>query len=203
MRDLFVGKLKAFRWIELARGAKIKSEPLAGGASIEIGSDTIVPGASITAGAGTIHKATTSQVGDKFITEILIDLTGLASVATDLDIIGTSGNTDPAHIGQINALKSGTILGGTVRCLEAPAGGDPNISLYAADEGTGIEGSGIATLTETVIFDPAADWTVDMDRSISGVPTADQYLYLVQTDATGTAAAYTAGKFLITLHGYT
>jgi hypothetical protein len=41
-----------------------------------------------------------------------------------------------------------------------------------------------------------------MSRSITGIPPANDYLYAVQGDATGTAATYTAGKFLITLYGY-
>jgi hypothetical protein len=53
-----------------------------------------------------------------------------------------------------------------------------------------------------VIFDPAADWTIDMSRSITAVPAANEYLYLVQGDAVGTDADYTAGKFLIELYGY-
>jgi hypothetical protein len=93
-------------------------------------------------------------------------------------------------------------LGGTMRCLEAPAGGDPNLSLYYATEATGAEDALISSLTETIAFDPAADWTIDMDRSITGIPADGSYLYLVQTDAAGTDADYTAGKFLITLYGY-
>lgn len=160
-------------------------------------------GTGITAGTGTVYESSVMESGGIIITNILIDLTGLHSEATDLDIIGVDGSANPAHIGQITAAQNGTILGGTMRCLEAPAGGDPNLSLYAADEGTGVEDQLITALTnDAVVFDPAADWTVDMDRSITGMPGANQYLYLVQTDAAGTDADYTAGKFLITLVGY-
>lgn len=163
---------------------------------------TTQAGAGITAGTGTIYKSSVFAIGGIYHTRILIDLTGLHSEATDLDIIGVDASASAAHIGQITARDCGTILGGIMRCLEVPAGGDPNIALYAATVGTGVEDGGIAALTETLIFDPAADWTIDMARSITGIPADGAYLYLVQGDATGTDADYTAGKFLIEFYGY-
>lgn len=160
------------------------------------------PGAGVTAGTGTVYRSSVRKDGGIIETRILIDLTGLHSEAVDGDIIGVDASTNPAHIGQITAERNGTILGGIMRCLEVPAGGDPNISLYAANEATGKESDAISGLVETAIFDPAADWTIDMARSITAMPGDGQYLYLVQGDATGTDADYTAGKFLITLYGY-
>lgn len=159
-------------------------------------------GTGITAGVGTIYRSSVVRIGGVIKTSILMDLTGLNSKNTDLDIIGVDGSANPAHIGQITAARCGTILGGIMRCLEVPAGGDPNVALYSATEGTGVEDGGIGALTETLLFDPNADWTIDMSRSLTGIPAADQYLYLVQGDATGTDATYTAGKFLIELYGY-
>lgn len=159
-------------------------------------------GTGITAGTGTVYESSVTREGGIITTQILIDITGLHSEATDLDIIGVDGSSNPAHIGQITAAKNGTILGGIMRCLEVPTGGDPNIALYSADEATGTEDSLITALTETALFDPDADWTIDMSRSLTAVPAANEYLYLVQGDATGTDADYTAGKFLITLYGY-
>lgn len=159
-------------------------------------------GTGITAGTGTVYKNSVIKVGGIITTRILIDLTGLNSKNTDGDIIGVDGTTNPCHLGQITAARNGTIFGGIMRCLEVPAGGDPNIALYSATEATGVEDGAISSLTETVIFDPNADWTVDMSRTIASMPAADEYLYLVQGDATGTDATYTAGKFLIELYGY-
>lgn len=159
-------------------------------------------GAGITGGTGTVYKSSVLEVGGIITTNILIDLTGLHSENVDLDIIGVDGSASVAHIGQITAAQNGTILGGTMRCLEVPTGGDPNVALYAATEGTGVEDGAIGDLAEAIIFDPNADWTIDMSRSITGIPAADKYLYLVQGDATGTDADYTAGKFLITFYGY-
>ena len=159
-------------------------------------------GTGITTGTGTVYKSGVQRDGEIIMTRIFIDLTGLNSKNTDLDIIGVDGTALPCHIGQITATQNGTIIAGTMRCLEVPAGGDPNIALYSATEGTGVEDGLISALTETALFDPNADWTIDMSRSLTPVPAADQYLYLVQGDATGTDATYTAGKFLITLIGY-
>lgn len=159
-------------------------------------------GLGITAGVGTVYRSSVQRVGGIIVTQILIDLTGLHSEATDLDIIGVDGSANPAHIGRITADRNGTILGGIMRCLEVPAGGDPNVALYAAPEATGVEDALVSSLTEAIVFDPAADWTIDMARSITGMPADGDYLYLVQGDAAGTDADYTAGKFLIALYGY-
>lgn len=171
---------------------------------VRLGGNTLATtaGTGITAGVGTVYANAVRDVGGVVETQILLDLTGLHSEATDLDIIGVDGSTNPAHLGQITAARNGTILGGIVRCLEVPAGGDPNVAFYFATEATGVEDALISSLTETIMFDPAADWTIDMARSITGIPAANSYLYAVQGDATGTDADYTAGKFLITLYGY-
>jgi hypothetical protein len=156
-------------------------------------------GIGITAGVGTIYRTSVEENGGIVTTQILLDLTGLASSTTDLDIIGVAGG--PAHIGQINAAQSGTILTVQCTCLEAPAGGVADIDLYAATEGTGVFDGAIGPLTETAIITSGGAWTNGRTLGGTAVPTAGQYLYLTG-GAAGTAAAYTAGKFLIELLGY-
>ena len=123
--------------------------------------------------------------GNIIKTSIYIDLDGLRSTAAD-DIIGVDGTSNPCHIGQIVAGTSGTIFAGTVACLETPAGGDPDIDIYSATEGTGTEDKAISTLTETF-------------KSLTAFPAANEYLYLVAGATTD--ADYTAGKLLIELYG--
>jgi hypothetical protein len=163
-------------------------------------------GGSLTTGAaagaiGTGGFATTAvtREGGLIKTSILVDLTGLSSSTTDLDIIGQG--VSPAYIGQITAAQNGTIIGGTMECLEVPAGGVTDIDLYAATEGTGAFDTGIATLTETIVVTSGGAWTLAevLGTAPDGV-VADAYLYLVG-GAAGTAAAYTAGRLLITLYG--
>jgi len=133
-------------------------------------------------------------------TEILIDLTGAASVATDLDIIGTHVS-DPAHIGRITAALNGNILYGKMTCLEVPTGGAPDVDLYAANEGTGAKDGLVTDLTADVALVTAgADWTLGLEKVMTGLPAANQYLYL--TSGVATAGTYTAGKFLIEFWGY-
>jgi hypothetical protein len=156
-------------------------------------------GAGITSGTGTVYRSSVTKNNGLVETKILVDLTGLSSSTTDLDIIGTGAA--PAHLGQISLARSGTILSGTMTCLEVPAGGVTDIDLYSASEGTGAFDGGIAALTETALVTADAAWTLALTKAIGQAAATDQYLYLT-SGAAGTAAAYTAGKFLIILHGY-
>jgi len=156
------------------------------------------------AGVGTLYKTGVRKTGVMRKTEILIDLTGTSSVATDLDIIGTHA-TNPAHIGRVTAALNGTLLGGTLTCLEAPVGGAVDIDLYSATEGTATDGSTslsgpIATLTETALVTAGGNWTLGLSKPLLVAPAANQYLYL--TSGAATAGAYTAGIFLLELWGY-
>jgi hypothetical protein len=132
-------------------------------------------------------------------TTICVDLTGLSSSTTLLDIIGQG--VSPAYIGRVTDEQNGVIIGGTMECLEAPAGGQTDIDLYVASEATGAFDTDISTLTETVVVASTAAWT--LGRSLGTAPDAiiqRSYLYLVCGNS-GTAAAYTAGRILITLYG--
>lgn len=168
---------------------------------ISLGDNTMATeaGAGITGGTGTVYKSSVVKIGGIIKTSILIDLTGLSSSTTDLDIIGQGASV--AYLGQITAARNGTILTGRVTCLEAPAGGVTDIDLYSATEGTGVFDGGIAALTETALLTSGAAWTIMRELALTAVPAANQYLYLTG-GAAGTAAAYTAGKFLIELEGY-
>lgn len=157
------------------------------------------PGAGITAGTGTVVNASVSNFGDLVVTQIYIDLTGLSSVATQGDIIGDDAG-GAAFVGRVKAQINGTIHSGKVECLEAPTGGDPDIDIYAATEATGAYDGAIADLTETQLVD-TGDHTLGSVDILTAFPATNQYLYLVANAATPTAAAYTAGKLLITLYG--
>jgi hypothetical protein len=162
-------------------------------------------GAGITSGTGTIYKSSVELAGSIYVTRIEIDLTGLGSSTTDLDIIGNG--TSPAHIGQITTAQNGTILAIRMTCLETPAGGADDIDLYAATEGTGKFDDAITGLTETALITSGMAWSGGVTTTLAttkgsiDVPTANQYLYLTGGEG-GTAATYTAGKFLIELFGY-
>ena len=157
-------------------------------------------GAGITGGTGTIYKNSVRISGGIYYTTILIDLTGLASSTTDLDIIGVG--TSAAHLGQITAAQNGTILGGTITCLEVPAGGIDDIDLYYATEATGVFDGAIGSLTEVALVTNGGAWTLALVKAFADfAASANKYLYLTG-GAGGTAATYTAGKFLIEMFGY-
>ena len=175
--------------ITLESGGEIDLESLTNGA----------PGAGISGGTGTVFKSSVQRVGDIIKTSILIDLTGLSSSTTDLDIIGTG--TAAAYLGQITAAKNGTILSGRMTCLEVPIGGADDIDLYSATEATGKFDGKIADLTESALVTSGGAWTLAGVKALGAVPAANSYLYLTGGED-GTAGVYTAGKFLIELEGY-
>lgn len=156
------------------------------------------PGAGITAGSGTIYKSSIVREGNVIVTRILLDITGLASTTTDLDIIGTAG---VCHLGQITTAINGVILGGTMTCLEVPATGADDIDLYSATVGTGAYDAIVTGLVETAMVTSGGAWTIGLTVGIvaDSIP-ADSYIYLCNGEA-GTVGTYTAGRFLITLFG--
>ena len=160
-------------------------------------------GTGITTGTGTVYFNSIEQAGPVIRTTIFIDLTGLNSGAS-ADIIGVDGGTANCHIGQVNFGEMGTLFAINMTCLELPAGGDPNIDLYAADEATGAEDTAITALTNDIaLIASSGDWIATgalTTQSASALPADQQYLYLV--DGAGTSDTYTAGKFKIELIGY-
>ena len=170
----------------------------AGFTSLDANTMATEAGAGITGGTGTIYRSSVIREGGIIKTSILIDLTGLRSTASG-DIIGVNGTSDVCHIGQGTAARNGTILAGRMTCLEAPAGGDPDINVHSATEGTGVEDGAIGDLTETLLLNNG-DSTLGKVGVFAAVPAADEFLYL--TLGATTDADYTAGKLLIELFGY-
>lgn len=151
-------------------------------------------------GIAETYKNGVIRIGPLVYTSIFIDLTGLNSSAAG-DIIGDDGAAN-CHLGKITTARCGTLIGGRMSCWETPAGGEPDIDLYSATEATGTEDAAITGLTETALLDAAADWTgLLAPKGLTALPADGQYLYLVGSGG-GTDAAYTAGKFLIELWGY-
>ena len=170
----------------------------AGVSSFDANTMATEAGTGITTGTGTIYRSSVQRVGGIITTRILIDLTGLRSTGSG-DIIGVNGTSLVCHIGQITAARNGTILTGSMECFEAPAGGDPDINVHSATEGTGVEDGAIGDLTETLLVN-AGDATTGSKVYFTGVPAADEFLYL--TTGAATDADYTAGKLFIELMGY-
>ena len=167
---------------------------------VDLNGNTMSAGTGITTGTGTVYAGAAVKVGGVYSTSILIDLTGLASSGSG-DIIGKAGTAN-SNIGQITAANNGTILTGQLSCYEAPAGGDPDIDLWYADEATGAEDAAITGLSNQVQVMNNGDLTAaSIDYFTAGaVPAADKYLYLVTGAATD--GNYSAGRLLIEMWGY-
>lgn len=154
-------------------------------------------GVGITAGTGTVYETSVARNNGIVTTSIMIDLTGLNSGGTAGDIIGTNG-AGVAYIARITTADNGTVFGVKMTCYELPAGGDTDIDLYSATEGTGVEDVAISTLTETQIINSG---TLALGTTAFGTDiVADQYLYLVGQGTSN--ATYTAGRLLIEIFGY-
>lgn len=142
-----------------------------------------------------------SRSGSIITTRIVVDISTLIGSATDLDIIGESAAVD-CHWGQITTAKSGTLIGGRVTCLEVPAGGATDIDFYSSDVGTGTQDviiTDAALGTETALVTSGGAWTSGASKGMTALPTANDYLYIVNGAASG--GTFTAGKFLIELYG--
>ena len=166
---------------------------------------TTVPmtaGTGITGATGEVYLASVITKGNIIYTNILIDLTGLQDGGTAGDIIGKDGGTANCHIGQITAAINGTILGGTVTCLEVPAGGDPDVDIWYADNATGAQDAAVTSLTNQVQLTNNGDHTIGRVTPFLNtvVPPADKYLYLSCGDTTD--GTYNAGRLLIEMWGY-
>lgn len=131
------------------------------------------------------------------ITEIKVDLEGLASVATANDAIGLAAGGN-AYIGRNVVATNGVIFKIELICVETPAGGDDDVNVVANSSGT-IAYDGAAGTAYGVDGGDAVAGQVVQDL-VQGL-TANHYFYL--TAGTGdTAATYTAGQFIVRLHGH-
>lgn len=182
-------------YIDFESGGELRLGGVATAKSLAAGA-----GAGFTDGVGAIFKSGTQLNGGIYRTTLMLDLTGTASSTTDLDIIGSG--TSAAYIAKLTAAEVGaTILAISMQCLEAPAGGVTDIDLYSATEGTGKFDDAVTGLTETALISAGGAWTNGATKGATVCPAATEYLYLTG-GAGGTAATYTAGKFIITIYGY-
>lgn len=164
-------------------------------------------GATLSRGTGVSdaesYAASIQRNGTLITTRIVLDLTGLVTSTTDLDIIGESATAN-CHWGQVTTALCGTLIGGSVTCLELPAGAADDIDFYSSTVATGTENviiTDTALGTETALVTSGAAWASGTTKGMTGLPSANDYLYLVNGEASANGT-YTAGKFLITLYGY-
>jgi hypothetical protein len=185
-------------------GLAIKAQDLDLSGNLDVTGTISQTGGTLSAGAGVsaaeTNKTSISRAGGIITTRILVDLTGLVGSATDLDIIGNTGGAASAHFGRITTAVNGVISGGSVQCLEVPAGGADDVDFYSATVSTGAQDGLVTDLTETVLVTSGGAWTSGQVKGMTGVPPANDYIYIVNGEGSA-GATFTAGKFLITLYG--
>lgn len=162
-------------------------------------STTLVRGTGVDGSEG--YAAGYYRFGSLIITQIYINIDDLVGSATDLDVIGESATAN-CNWGRITAAANGTIVAGTVQCLEVPAGGADDIDFYSSDVATGTQDviiTDAALGTETALVTSGGAWTAALTKVLTGFPAANDYIYVVNGAASG--GTFTAGKFLMTLIG--
>lgn len=148
-------------------------------------------------GTGVAPAAYRRNENGTIITEIKVDLEGLASVATANDVIGLAAGGN-AYLAQYTTANFGIVYKIEQICVETPAGGDNDVNIVANSSGTlAYDGAGGTTYGVNA-GDAVAGQVVQ--NLVQGL-TANHYFYL--TAGTGdTAAAYTAGQFIFRFHGH-
>jgi hypothetical protein len=161
----------------------------------------VTVGGGITLGTGAIGKGSYNNASGVKTINIILDLTGLKGGGTAGDIIGSDstsigGVRQAAFVGYIPSDM--TVLGGRMTCLETPAGGDTDIDLYSATEGTGVQDEAVSGLTSTQIINGGAQ-SLGTVTYFAADPASSAFFYMVSQGTTTTA--YTAGRFLIEVFG--
>jgi hypothetical protein len=157
------------------------------------------------AGGGSPVRATNvGEFNSEIITTIFVDLAPASgtisySFDTDGDAIGKDASTDPAYITQLEEDVNGYVYKGEFICLEAPAGGDTHVGIYANSSGAIVPGG---AANEHAILAPVAQSFGKLTNfTVTSGLNDNDYLYVVQGN-TQAKAQYTAGKFLIRLYGF-
>ena len=157
------------------------------------------PGAGFSASDYTFNTGSVGTINGEVLTTIFLDIAdlGLSSGTTANDAIGIATSSDPAYFTRITTAVNGIVYAGELICVEAPAGGEDSIGVFANSSGTIAPD---ASASEHAIC-AASNQTLGKRTAftITSAGNQDDYLYLVQGDTTD--AAYTAGKFIVRLFG--
>ena len=139
------------------------------------------------------------KVGGIITTNILLDLNGgYVNKSTTIDSVIAGDNNLYGMLSIFNRPQYGVSTKIEMACIETPAGGTPFINLVCSN---GIYQSGVPIGGPTLLI-KGNNWTEGNDGRSNGMPQfigAKPFLYLSTGVAPAAAAAYTAGKFQITI----
>jgi len=145
-----------------------------------------------------------SKVSNEIITTIQVDLTGLKTKSDVGDAIGIDG-TDACHLLQYNSTTHGVLYKVSMSCIELPTAASnvlldiDLITQSAADAAYDDDVSG-----GTAILTAGGNFALGttLQNLVVGAPTTGHYLVMADGATHSAASVFTAGKFLIKLHGY-
>lgn len=148
-------------------------------------------------GTGAAPTTTRWTQNGVIVTQIKLDLKGLASVATANDVIGLAAG-GVAYVGQNVVATNGIIYKTQFACIQTPLTGDNDVNIVLNSSASlAYDGAGGTTYYSNS-GDLLAGQTIE---NLLPVPTANHYYYL--TAGTGdTAATYTAGQYILTTWGH-
>ena len=182
----------------------VAEDGLTGDVSGDLTGDIVATAAaSVEYGAGFIGTAATPTTtrrteGGVIITQTKFDLTGLASSTTADDVIGLVSGAPVSFLGKNDSALNGVIFKVELSCIETPVGGDLEVNIVAnasaalkydsAGGTTYLSNSGALQIGQTI-------------QNLVPQITEDDSFYATG-GASGTAAAYTAGQFILTTYGH-
>lgn len=134
--------------------------------------------------------------GGVIITQIILDITGLASLNAAGDVIGVG--VSGAYIGRNDVSKNGVIFKTLFTCLETPATGDDEIDLGvmpSPDIALGVDGGAdLMSSSGTLLIGQSV---------VNLIPTIPSGYYYYLLGANGdTDGTYTAGQYIFTTWGH-
>ena len=168
---------------------------------IAVVASTYGPGAigTGTIGAPELYRFTENGV---IVTQIKVDITGLANVGTAAnDVIGLAAG-GAAFIYRNVVADNGILYRMEVACIELPGEGTSTITTdidFAWNSSAVLAYDGAAGTAEMNMGTSVAGTMVD-DIALS--LTANDYMYIVEADTAGTTGVYNAGQYVIRLYGH-
>ena len=138
----------------------------------------------------------------------MVDLTGLHNDGGIKDVIGENGES-ASYMTKIESTVNGFIYKAEMSCVETPAisSGTAQVDIDLVGNTASLtQGADYDSGTNELIIDSNGDFSQGRyaDSLASGTLTSglhNYYLYLAAGHATGDAAEFTAGKFIIKLYG--
>lgn len=153
-------------------------------------------------GTGGLCRAYVRSDNGEIITTIVVDITGLGCKGGNADdVIGVVSAAPDAYLYEMTTAKNGIIYKVTMDCLELPAGsGSATLDINLTMNALGTLGYDEACSNDYLFNTGTMAAGQRLENITPSFATTD-FIYLTEGDAAATDGVYTAGQFVITLHG--